>query len=377
LIFGGWNLYIKRLKLRNFRNYDHLDISFGKNFNILSGNNGQGKTNILEAIFMCAAARSHRTSKDQDMVMLGRESFLISLDFEREQIDKNIEISFSKTEKKKVRINGIPLKKIGGLMGNLNAVVFSPEDLLIIKEGPSERRRFVDITISQLKPSYFYDLQQYNRTLTQRNMLLKEIQNKRNLIDTLEIWNNNLATIGSRIIKTRYEFVKRLGKYAEENHSRITDGAEKLAIRYAPSVQIDENSSIEDIMLMFVRLLEKSMERELQKASTLYGPQRDDYEIFLNGGSIKLYGSQGQQRSAVLSMKLSEIDLILEETGEYPVLLLDDVMSELDGKRQLYLLKNLDGIQTFITCTDSGFFKDLPGSSASYYSIVSGTAKKE
>jgi len=309
--------------------------------------------------------------------MSGKEHFLITLDLMRDQRERRIEISYSKKEKKKVKINEIPIKRIGELMGNLNAVVFSPEDLLIIKEGPSERRRFVDIALSQLKPSYFYNLQQYNRVLAQKNILLKEVQEKRNLIETIDVWNNNLVTIGSRIIKERNDFANRLCACARENHERITDGEEKLEIKYAPSVQFEKNSSIQDIAVQFKKVLDSALDKELQKMTTLYGPQRDDYEILLNGANIRQYGSQGQQRSAVLSMKLSEIDLMLEETGEHPVLLLDDVMSELDGKRQRYLIRSIDKIQTFITSTDDKFFSGLLGSNAGYFHIEKGHVTKK
>jgi len=309
--------------------------------------------------------------------MSGKEHFSITLDLVKDHREKRIEINYSKKDKKKVRINEIPLKRIGELMGNLNAVVFSPEDLLIIKEGPSERRRFVDIALSQLKPSYFYNLQQYNKVLAQKNVLLKEVQEKRNLIETIDIWNNSLVEIGSKIIKERNDFTNRLCAYAKENHEKITDGEERLEIKYAPSIRFERNSSIQDIAVKFKEVLDSALDKELQKMTTLYGPQRDDYEILLNGANIKLYGSQGQQRSAILSMKLSEIDLMLEETEEYPVLLLDDVMSELDGKRQKYLIKNIDNIQTFITSTDDQFFSKLLGANASYFYIEKGHEKEK
>lgn len=369
-------MYINGLKLHNFRNYEKLDINFSKGFNIIHGNNGQGKTNIIEAIFLCASGRSHRTSRDSELVKINENNFYISLNLEKERYSTLIEILLKKDEKKKIKINEIPAKKVGDLMGNLNAVIFSPEDLLIIKEGPSERRKFMDITISQLKPSYFFNLQQYSKILAQRNILLKEAQYKKTLLDTIGVWNQNLASFGSKIMKTRYEFIEKLAFYSEENHYKLTEGKEKLSIRYDSSVKTQSFDNIKAIEENFLNILEKSIERELYKGSTIYGPQRDDIGIFLNNMNLKLYGSQGQQRTAVLSLKISEINIMKNETGENPILLLDDVMSELDGNRQKYLYKNLENIQTFITCTDKSFFEDrLPGDSK-FFEISGGKLLK-
>ena len=370
-------MYIERLKLKGFRNYDVCDIGFAKNFNILYGDNAQGKTNILESIFLCASGRSHRTAKDSELIKMGDMTYQIKLKFVKNGINSTIDISFAKEEKKKIKVNDIALKKIGNLMGNLNAVIFSPEDLLIIKEGPAERRRFIDITLSQLKPAYFYDLQQYMKILSQRNTLLKEIQINKSLMDTLEIWNNNLIRTGARIIRVRNEFINRLGKYAENNHYKLTDDKEKLEFKYTPSIEAENYDDVRTIERAFLNKLETSLYKELAKCSTLYGPQRDDYEIYLNGMNIKRFGSQGQQRTAILSIKLSEIDIMREETGEYPVLLLDDVMSELDTKRQEYLFKSLTDIQTFITCTDKEFFAEKVFVDSSFFHVSNGETKIE
>lgn len=237
---------IDRLKLMNFRNYKSMDMKFGRNFNIVYGENAQGKTNILEAIFLCASGRSHRTSKDADLLKLGEEKFHIGLEYKKNDVSSLIEIIYEKDQKKKIRINDIPVKKIGSLMGNLNAIIFSPEDLMIIKEGPSERRRFIDITLSQLKPAYFYDLQQYSKVLHQRNMLLKNIQKDKRLMDTLDVWNANLIKIGSRVMKVRHEFMERLNSYVEDSHRKLAGGKERLEIKYSPSIATD-NFQIDEI----------------------------------------------------------------------------------------------------------------------------------
>lgn len=349
-----------------------MSLEFDSNCNIIFGENAQGKTNIIEAIYLCAAGRSHRTSKDHEMIKMQTEGYVVSLDVEKANQETNIEIKYGKDGKKSIRINEIPAKKLGNLIGNLNAVIFSPEDLMIIKDGPSERRRFIDITISQLKPSYFYDLQQYGKILMQRNSLLKEIHQNKLLEETLEIWDQNLIKTGSRIIKVRKEFIDKINIHAKKNHEKISNGKEVLNISYESSFRVKEWEKIESIEECFERALKGAKERELIKGSTLYGPQRDDCEIKLNENDIRIYGSQGQQRTAVLSMKLSEIDIMKEETGENPVLLLDDVMSELDMERQNYLLRNLEKVQTFITCTDKEFFGKMKEENTSYFHVVNG-----
>lgn len=359
---------VKYLKLLNFRNYGKLELEFENGFNILYGQNAQGKTNVLEAVFLCSSGRSHRTSKDQDIVKLGESEYGVKLLVGKKDTDTLIEIGYKKDEKKRVRINEIPAQKIGSLMGCLNTIMFSPEDLLIIKEGPHERRRFLDITISQLKPSYFYNLQQYAKILEQRNSLLKKLQYNEARADTLEVWNKSLAEVGSKIMNTRMEFIKRLNDKVDDCHGRLTAGNEKLDIGYAPSIEINEGNGTGEIEESFIKTLERAYRKEIEKGTTMYGPQRDDFDIMLNGISLKMYGSQGQQRTAVLSVKLSELEIMKEETGENPILLLDDVLSELDSKRQQYLFDNLDNIQTFITCTESTFFNGrIKGESGFYY----------
>ncbi|WP_242853142.1 DNA replication/repair protein RecF [Pseudobacteroides cellulosolvens] len=341
--------------LKNYRNYSFLEASFNNGFNIIYGNNAQGKTNILEAIYLCTTGRSHRTNKDNELVKYGEDKYFVKVLFSKEERnDNSIEINYSKKEKKSILINEIAIKKIGNLMGQLNSVMFSPEDLQIIKEGPSERRRFIDIALSQLKPSYFYNLQQYLRILNQRNYLLKEIYLRKESITTLDVWNQSLAETGSKIIAERIKFIKCLYKIAEKYHKNITNEKEKLEIKYISSIRIDPGR--DDIKNIFLKRLEEEKSKEIQKGTTLVGPQRDDLDILINGTSLKQYGSQGQQRTAILSLKLSELEIVKESSGEYPILLLDDVMSELDSKRREYLIENIKNIQTFITCTDKNEF---------------------
>lgn len=358
-------MLIKSLKLKDFRNYNNLDLEFENAFNIIYGNNAQGKTNIIEAIFLCAAGRSHRTSRDIELVRNSADCYCVDLVIDKEDGLQEIEIRYSQEERKKISINEIPVKRLGDLMGHLNAVMFSPEDLLIIKQGPAERRRFIDITLSQLRPSYFFDLQKYAKILYQRNSLLKEISVKKSLMPTLEIWDEHLVQTSIKIMKARDEFIKRLNDRASKRHDKLTNGEESLKIIYEPTFQLneDENRSKEN----FLKLIEKNREKEVFKGTTILGPHRDDINIELNSESTKIYGSQGQQRTSVLSMKLAEIDIVKEETSDSPVLLLDDVLSELDDRRQEFLLESINGMQTFITCTDRRFFKKNKVNTAFFY----------
>lgn len=357
-------MHIKSIQLRNYRNYNYLNLNFADTFNIIYGNNAQGKTNIIEAIFLCASGRSHRTSRDDELIKSSASGFEIKLLMEKNGLEEEIHITFSKEERKKIRINEIPIRKIGDLMGHLNAVIFSPEDLLIIKQGPSERRRFIDITLSQLRPSYFYDLQQYSKILFQRNCLLKKIIINRQLEDTLDVWNKHLVKTGSRIMKARNSFVSTLDNFATARHSKLTNNEEKLQLKYSPSFENNFECSDIEIEKAFYEILTRCKSKEIMKGTTLYGPHRDDLDIVLDGESTKIYGSQGQQRTCVLSMKLAEIDLMKEESGEFPVLLLDDVLSELDDKRKEYLLESVQGVQSFITSTDRRFFQGSPKDTA-------------
>lgn len=365
-------MLIRAIKLINFRNYDFLELDFKKNINILYGDNAQGKTNVVESIFLCSTGRSHRTIKDIELVKKDKNEYYVSLEVEKKYLNTNIEIAYNKQDKKKVKVNGIRATRMVDLIGKVNTVMFSPEDLMIVKDGPQERRRFLDIVISQIKPSYFYFLQQYNKVLKQKNILLKEIKRSKILIDTLEVWNEKLTYIGSRIIKERRDFTSRLSCIARKKHYHLTNNLEELNIRYEPSIKISNCEDIKEIEKSFKLQLERIEENELIKCVSLCGPQRDDIDIILNNRSLKQYGSQGQKRTSILSLKLSEIDIIKEEVAEVPILLLDDVMSELDIKRQALLMDNIEGIQTFITCTDKSFIKEMHKYDIDCFNVING-----
>lgn len=365
-------MYVKSLRLNNFRNYADTRIEFKNNINVIYGDNAQGKTNLLEALFICSYGRSHRTSKDSDLIRHAECGYFIQIEIEKELSCCTVDVASMKSERKKIRINRNPVKKIGELMGNLRAVMFAPEDLMIIKEGPGERRKFLDMAISQLRPPYFFDLQNYQKVLIQRNNLLREIQDHIELEDTLPVWDEALVESGARLVKSRNSFIEALNKKTSEKHLSLTGGEELLRIEYLPSIRTDCPEDLESVKRSFWELLKKVKEREIRNGATLVGPQRDDFEIYINDKDVKTYGSQGQQRLSALSIKMAEIDIIKEETGDTPILLLDDVMSELDKTRQSFLVESIDGIQTFITTTDKEIFECLKNKDITYINVKEG-----
>ncbi len=334
-------MIIKSIELRNFRNYEELDIHFDSHTNILYGDNAQGKTNILEAAYMSGTTKSHKGSRDKEIIRFNQNESHIRTIVRKNEKDYQIDMHLRKNGAKGVAINKIPIKKASEIFGILNIVFFSPEDLNIIKNGPSERRRFIDLELCQLDKLYLSDLSRYNKVLNQRNRLLKDICYRQELIDTLPVWDTQLLSYGRSIIKKRRQFVEELNEIISEIHSRISGGKEHLVLKYEPS--------IDDIF--FEDELMRAKSRDLKICQTTVGPHRDDLLFSIEDVDIRKYGSQGQQRTSALSLKLSEIDLVKRSIKNTPVLLLDDVLSELDSSRQNYLLNSITDIQTIITCT--------------------------
>jgi DNA replication and repair protein RecF len=348
-----------------------LQLSFNDKFNVIYGNNAQGKTNILEALFLCASARSHRTSKENELIRFGENNFYVKIEIEKK--DGLNEIEFRNYDgKKEIKLNGVTLNKIGRLMGNLSVVLFAPEDIMMLKEGPAERRRFLDISISQTKTSYFYDLQQYKKSLTNRNALLKEIKQRPKARDTLFIWDKSIAEAGSRIILTRRDFIKRLETIIKPKHLYLTNENEDINIKYKSSFNIDKMEKVDEIQEMLLKKLSEKENEDILRSSTSVGPHRDDFEIFVNNISVKNFGSQGQQRTSILSLKLAEMQIIKELTGENPVLLLDDFASELDEKRQNLFLRSFEGIQVLITSTHKDILDDANDFETKYILVKDG-----
>lgn len=334
-------MIIKSLELSNFRNYGFLNLEFDKGTNILYGDNAQGKTNILEAIYLCATTKSHRGTKDRDIVNFCQEEAHIRAYLEKKEEEIRIDMHLRKNKSKGIAIDGTRIKKAAELLGIMNAVFFSPEDLAIIKNGPAERRRFMDMELCQLDASYLYNLNQYNRIMNQRNKLLKDIGNDSSMRDILSVWDEQLADFGEKIVERRVLFAQQLNGIIAGIHQKLSGGREHLSIVYEPDAAPGE----------LAEKLARCQERDIRLKMTSAGPHRDDFSFVADGIDIRKFGSQGQQRTAALSLKLSEIELVKRVTNDTPVLLLDDVLSELDSNRQNYLLNSIGDIQTIITCT--------------------------
>lgn len=345
-------MIIKSLELSNFRNYDFLSMEFDKGTNILFGDNAQGKTNILEAIYVSATTKSHKSCKDKDIINFREEEAHIRTYLEKDEIETRVDMHLRKNKSKGIAIDGKKIKKASELLGILNVIFFSPEDLSIIKNGPSERRRFVDMELCQLDNFYLYNLNHYQKIVNQRNKLLKDLSFNPSLRETLNIWDLQLVSFGSKIMERRKTFVDQLNEIIYKIHKNLSGNKEFLQIVYEPEVGIEE----------YEEKLRLNQDRDIRLKMTTVGPHRDDFSFHVSkinemderedeSIDIRKFGSQGQQRTAALSLKLSEIELVKKITKDTPVLLLDDVLSELDSNRQNYLLNSIGDIQTIITCT--------------------------
>ncbi len=334
-------MIINSIELQDFRNYETLKLDFDSGTNILYGDNAQGKTNVLEAIYICATTKSHKSNKDREIIHFDKEEAHIRMYLEKDAYEYKVDMHLRKSKSKGIAINGQKIKKAADLIGLLNVVFFSPEDLSIIKNGPSERRRFVDMELCQLDKSYIYNLNQYNKIVNQRNKLLKDFYQNSDLLETIHIWDSQLLSYGKQIIARRRNFIENLNQIIYDIHLKLSGGREKLVISYEPDVLEEE----------YEEKLKNGMDRDLRLKQTSIGPHRDDFSFIVNEVDIRKYGSQGQQRTAALSLKLAEIELVKKITKTCPLLLLDDVLSELDSHRQNHLLNSIGDIQTIITCT--------------------------
>ncbi len=334
-------MIIKSLELKDFRNYETLAINFGPGTNILYGDNAQGKTNILEAIYLAATTKSHRGTRDGDIIRFGSEEGHIRIMLFKNDVDTKLDIHLRKAKTKGIAIDGKKIKKAAELLGLLNVVFFSPEDLNIIKNGPGERRRFTDMELCQLDDFYLYNLNNYNKIVNQRNTLLKDVYFNPSLKETIEIWDSQLVSYGSKVIERRKSFTDQLNEVIGPVHEKLSGGRESLRIIYDPNVEIED----------YERELSSSTERDIKSKMTNVGPHRDDFIFMVGDLDIRKFGSQGQQRTAALSLKLAEIEIVKRLINDTPILLLDDVLSELDSGRQQFLLESIGDVQTIITCT--------------------------
>lgn len=334
-------MIIQSIELCNFRNYEREIFEFDSGTNVLYGDNAQGKTNVLEAIFVGGTTKSHKGCRDLEMIRSGQKEAHLRYFAEKGGHLSKVEIHMKKGSSKGIAIDGLPIRNSHELMGLSNIIFFSPEDLGIIRDGPEERRRFMDMELCQLNKTYLYYLTQYKKVLKQRNALLKQIQENKAARDTLEIWDGQLVEYGKKIISIREEFIESLNGIMKKKHKSLTGGKEDIDIYYKPNCPAEEMEN---------RIFLEG-ERDIFSGTTSVGPHRDDISFVSGNMDLRKYGSQGQKRTAALSLKMAEIEIVEKTVGEKPILLLDDVLSELDRSRQNYLLENIKGIQTILTCT--------------------------
>ena len=360
-------MYIREVELKNFRNYEHLNLKFNENVNFIIGNNAQGKTNLLESIFICSMGKSFRTSKDAEMIRFEKDFSKIKVTAQKQLFPVDVEITLRKDQGKSIKVNGMNISRTSDLLENLYIVIFSTEDLKIVKDEPEKRRKFIDRELCMLKPSYLDSLTNYKKVILQRNNYLKE----RNIDSSvLDIWDIQLAKYGSKIISMRNDFIEKINEISARIHGNITDGKEKLKIEYDPNIKIVNNLENE-----LYNSIKKSQPSDIRLRTTTSGPHRDDISFYIDDNNVRSFGSQGQQRTAALSLKLAELDLIKAETGEEAILLLDDVMSELDAGRQEYLIKTLSDIQLFITTTEINDSLEKAASKGKIFTVENGKIK--
>lgn len=368
-------MYIEEIQLKNFRNYKELNLTFAPQVNVIIGENAQGKTNLLEAIYVLAFTKSYRTNHDRELINWDNEfARIVGKLTKKRQQHLPLEILFHKNGKK-AKLNQIEQRKLSDFIGAMNVVMFAPEDLALVKGAPQNRRRFIDMELGQIEPLYLYHLAQYQKVLKQRNHLLKELQQKKtNDTTLLEILTETLVSHAVIILQKRFHFLELLRKWALPIHYEISRKLEELEIIYDPSVKVLEDDTEETIANKYFEAFMQVRENEINRGTTLLGPHRDDLQFFINAKDVKLYGSQGQKRTTALSLKLAEIDLIYQQIDDYPILLLDDVLSELDDYRQSHLLNSIQGkVQTFVTTTSVDGIDHATLADATLYYIKNGT----
>jgi DNA replication and repair protein RecF len=369
-------MYLEKIQIKNFRNLSETTLNLNKNLNFFIGQNGQGKTNLLELIYLLGTGQSHRTNIDKEMVNWKKDNALVQVMLVRR--DQTLKLSLLiEGSKKKIKINNNPLEKFSELIGNLNVVLFSPEDLRLIKGGPGKRRKFLNIEVSQVSSYYHHLINKYKHVLKQRNNLLKEIRRKKtdNKLNMLEVWDEQLIELGSKIIKKRLEVIDKLKILARLSQRKITAGSEDLSLSYDSG--LDGNIIKNEISIIFKENLVNNRKREIKRGYTLFGPHRADILLEINDVDVRKYGSQGQQRTVALALKLAELEFMKSETGEYPILLLDDVFSELDKSRRNTLLKTItEKIQTFITSTDLKNIKKSNKENEQIFTVNTGKIEK-
>lgn len=365
---------IERIRLINFRNYISLNLELNKKTNVFVGRNAQGKTNLLEAIYVCATGKSFRTNNDREMINFEKDEAYIGAHMNIEHYERFIEVKLERNQAKTIRINKNKLENNKELNSGLNVVVFAPDDLRLVKDGPAKRRDFLDSEISQIKPIYQFNISRYNKILYQRNNILRSNKLYKEKKELLDIFDIQLVKIGSQVIQERNKYIKDLSKISRKIHKRVTSSDEKIKLEYETNVEY--NSDLNILMKSYLNELEKNIDRDIEAKNTSLGPHRDDMKVYINGKDLRIYGSQGQQRTTVLSIKLSEVELIKQVRGNYPILLLDDVFSELDSERRKYLIDSLKNIQTIITVTDTMNLEEMIDIDKSIFYVKDGMLNK-
>ncbi len=361
---------LKKLVLAHWRNVNTLTLEPGGGVTVFVGRNAQGKTNVVEAVAYLSCGRSHRTSHDRELVMWNQETAYLRAETEHRDGGHRVEMALNADGGKALRVGGLPARRMGELMGHVNTVLFAPEDLAIVKSGPAARRRFLDMDIAQTDPAYFYDLQQYQKALGQRNALLKQLAFRPSHADTLDVWDEQLATCGARIAVRRRQYVAELFEEAAAAHGALSRG-ERLEARLLSGVSADNTEEAAETLL---RQLTEAREGDIRRTTTSVGPHRDDFTLLVNGYDLRLYGSQGQHRTAALALKLAELKVMSRRTGETPILILDDVLSELDGERRAGLIRAVAGVQTLLTCVK--LEEEMTGLDLDIYDVAGGEVRR-
>ncbi len=371
------SMYIEQLELRNYRNYESIDVSFENKVNVILGENAQGKTNIMESIYVLAMAKSHRTSNDKDLIRWDQEYAKIKGRIQKYNGALPLELVLSK-KGKKAKSNHLEQSKLSQYVGNMNVVMFAPEDLHLVKGSPQVRRRFIDMEIGQVSPVYLHDISLYQKILQQRNHYLKQLQTRKQKDQTmLDVLTEQFIEMAVKITKKRFEFVQLLESWAKPIHSGISRNLETLEIVYKPSLDVSDNQEWSKMVDIYEQKFNDIREREIDRGVTLVGPHRDDLQFIVNDRDVQTFGSQGQQRTTALSVKLAEIELIHSEIKEYPILLLDDVLSELDDYRQSHLLNTIQGkVQTFVTTTNVDGIDHQTLNEATTFEVEAGSMKR-
>ena len=364
-------MQVTEIAVSSYRNLAKQRVTLGNGLNIFTGDNAQGKTNMVESVYVCCIGKSPRTDRDKDLIRWGQDKAFVRVKYQCRFGEGEIAITLTAGAKKQITVNAVPIVKMGELMGYLNCIYFSPNEIKIISQSPAERRRFLDIDLCQTDKNYFYSLSRFNKALTQRNNLLKTARTVEELKDTVFVWDKQIAEEGAKVVAKRRSFCEKLKVYAQQSHATLTDSAEQLAMDYVTQIKGD---SVADLTNYYLKLLSDNLAKDFQLRHTSAGCQRDDIALTINGTDVRSFGSQGQLRTTALSLKLAELQIFKNIIGEYPVLILDDVLSELDIDRQKRLL-NFDSDLQILLTTATEINHDLASNNCKFFTISQGVCK--